>query len=154
MDISRSIGVNVKAGVRPGFGPMNAWSHMRAFPPGDFKEVVRPNFDTLYSIAWLDLTQEPVIISAPDTQGKYYLLPIMDMWTDVLAAPGKRTSGTKPISFAVTGPHWTGALPKGVTRIPSTTSYVWIIGRTQTNGPKDYEAVHKVQDGYKLTRLN
>ena len=56
MDITRSIGVNVKAGVRPGFGPMNAWSHMRAFPPADFRGVVRPNFDTLYSIAWLDLT--------------------------------------------------------------------------------------------------
>jgi len=56
MDITRSIGVNVKAGVSPGFGPMNAWSHMRAFPPADFRRVVRPNFDTLYSSAWLDLT--------------------------------------------------------------------------------------------------
>jgi len=49
MDIPRRIGVNVEPGVRPGFGPMNTWSHFRAFPPGDFKEVVRPNFDTLYS---------------------------------------------------------------------------------------------------------
>lgn len=149
MDITRVVFVNGEAG-----GPMNQFSHMRAFPPGDFKEVVRPNFDTLYSSAWLDLTKEPVIVSAPDTQGRYYMLPMIDMWTDVIAVPGKRTSGTKAGNFAVTGPCWKGKLPKGVSRIPSPTPYVWIIGRTQTNGPKDYEAVHKVQDGYKITLLS
>jgi hypothetical protein len=154
MDITRRISTNVDAGAKPGFGPMNAFTHMRAFPPGDFKEVVRPNFDTLYSIAWLDVSKEPMIVSAPDTQERYYMLPIIDMWTDVIAVPGKRTSGTKARHFAVTGPNWTGVLPEGVTRIPASTPYLWIIGRTQTNGPKDYEAVHKVQDGYKLTRLS
>lgn len=154
MDITRAVSVNVEAGAKPGFGPMNLFTHMRAFPPGDFKEVVRPNFDTLYSIAWLDLTKEPVIISAPDTQGRYYMLPMIDMWSDVIAVPGKRTSGTKAGDFALTGPGWKGALPEGITRIPSPTPYIWIIGRTQTNGPKDYEAVHKVQDGYKATLLS
>ena len=154
MDVTRRISVNVEAGARPGFGPMNQFTHLRAFPPGDFKEVVRPNFDTLYSIAWLDLTKEPVIVSAPDTQGRYYMLPMIDMWTDVFAVPGKRTSGTLAANFAVTSPGWKGKLPKGVSRIESSTPYVWIIGRTQTNGPKDYEAVHKVQDGYKVTLLS
>mgnify|MGYP001241790619 CR=1 FL=1 len=67
---------------------------MRAFPLGTFRERVRPNFDTLYSLAWLDLTNEPVITSMPDTQGRYYLLPMVDIGTDVFAVPGKRTSGT------------------------------------------------------------
>jgi len=154
MDITRHISINSEAGERDGFGPVNLFTHMRGFPPGDFREVVRPNFDTLYSIAWLDLTKEPVIVSAPDTQGRYYMLPMIDMWTDVIAVPGKRTSGTKAAHFAVTGPGWKGTLPKDVSQIPSPTPYIWIIGRTQTNGPKDYEAVHKVQDGYKVTLLS
>ena len=154
MEITRRMSINVESGARPGFGPMNQFSHMRTFPPGDFKEVVRPNFDTLYSIVWLDLTKEPVIVSAPDTQGRYYMLPMLDMWTDVIAVPGKRTSGTQAAHFAVTGPGWEGELPPGVTRISSPTPYVWVIGRTQTNGPNDYANVHKVQEGYKATPLS
>jgi hypothetical protein len=154
MDITRRVAINYKAGERPGFGPTNLFTHMRAFPPGNFREVVRPNFDTLYSTAWLDLTKEPVIVSAPDTQGRYYMLPMLDMWSDAIAVPGKRTSGTEAAHFAVTGAGWKGKLPKGVARIPSPTPYVWIIGRTQTNGPQDYAAVHKVQDGYRATLLS
>jgi len=141
-DITRRVSTNVEPGVRPGFGPMNAWSHFRAFPPGDFKEVVRPNFDTLYSMLWLDLTNEPVILSVPDSGGRYYLLPILDMWTDVVAVPGKRTSGTGAGHFALTGPGWTGQLPADVTPIRVSTPYAWVIGRTQTDGTADYEAVH------------
>jgi hypothetical protein len=148
MEVSRRVIINVEPGVRPGFGPMNTWLHSRAFPPGYFKEVVRPNFDTLYSSLWFDLTSEPVIISVPDSRGRYYLLLILDMWTDVVAVPGKRTSGTQVGHFSLTGPGWTGKLPSGVTRIPAPTSYGWIIGRTQTNGPADYPAVNAFQDGF------
>lgn len=154
MDITRRVSTNVEPGVRPGFGPMNAWSHFRAFPPGDFKEVVRPNFDTLYSMLWVDMTQEPVILSVPDSGGRYYLLPILDMWTDVVAVPGKRTSGTGAGHFALTGPGWTGQLPADVTPIQVSTPYAWVIGRTQTNGTADYEAVHAFQDGFRLSLLS
>jgi len=153
MDVSRRQLTNAEAGKMFGRGPMNTFSHMRAFPTADFREVVRPNFDTLYSSAWLDLTKGPVIVSAPDTAGRYYLLPMLDMWTDVFAVPGKRTSGTAAAHFAVVPLAWKGKLPKGVERVDSPTPYVWVIGRTQTDGPKDYEAVHKIQDGYKITLL-
>lgn len=154
MDVTRRVTTNLEAGVKPGFGPMNAFHHMRAYPTAEFREVVRPNFDTLYSTAWLDLTKEPMIVSVADTGGRYFMLPMLDMWSDVFAAPGKRTSGTGQASFAVVPKDWKGKLPKGVERIDTPTPYVWIIGRTQTNGPKDYEAVAKVQDGYRLTPLS
>ena len=152
MEVTRRQATNGEA--RNGSGPMNEFHHIRAFPPAEFKSVVRPNFDTLYSTAWLNLTDGPVIISVPDTDGRYYLLEMIDMWTDVFAVPGKRTTGTKAGKYGIVPQCWNGTLPKGVARIDSPTPYVWIIGRTQTNGVKDYDAVHIVQNGYEITPLS
>ena len=153
MDITRKQLTNV-AKAEGIHGPMNTFVSLAAFPPADMKVVVRPNFDTLYSSAWLDLTKEPMILSAPDTAGRYYLLPMLDMWTDVFASPGWRTTGTQAGDYAIVPPGWSGTIPAGVVRIDAPTMYVWIIGRTKTDGPPDYDAVHKVQAGYKITPLS
>ncbi len=137
MDVTRRQATSVEAGKVLGRAPMNTFMQIPTFPPAEFRDVVRPNFDTLYSIAWLDLTKEPTIVSAPDTGGRYYMLPMLDMWTDVFANPGKRSTGTKEGHFALVPPGWSGKLPDGVKRIDSPTGMVWIIGRTQTNGPAD-----------------
>ncbi len=120
MDLTRKQLTNV---VKPEgiSAPMNTFANIPAYPPADMKVVVRPNFDTLYSSAWLDLTKEPMIVSVPDTHGRYYLLPMLDMWTDVFASPGWRTTRTQAGDFAVTPPGWSGSLPTGVVRIDATT---------------------------------
>lgn len=158
MDITRKQFTNIDPGRELGKGPMNMFVNIPAYPPADFKGVVRPNFDTLYSSAWLDLTMEPQAISAPDTSGRYYLLPMLDMWTDVFASPGWRTTGTQAHNFVIVPPGWktgsNGELPHDAQRIDAPTPYVWIIGRTKTDGPDDYDAVHQIQAGYKVTRLS
>jgi hypothetical protein len=151
MDLSRKQFTNGTSDFK---GPMNTFVNVPAYPPADFKGVVRSNFDTLYSVSWIDMTREPVVISAPDTDGRYYLLPMLDMWTDVFASPGWRTTGTKAGNFLVTPPGWNGAVPDGMTRISAPTPYVWVIGRTKTDGPPDYDAVHKIQAGYKVALLS
>jgi hypothetical protein len=154
MDVTRKQFTNIEPGKEFGKGPMNMFVNIPEYPPADFKGVVRSNFDTLYSVAWLDLTREPMIVSAPDTGGRYYLLPMLDMWTDVFASPGWRTTGTQAGNFLVTPPGWTGTVPEGMTELKAPTPYLWIIGRTKTDGEADYEAVHKIQAGYKVTPLS
>jgi hypothetical protein len=154
MDVTRKQLTNEEP--KPGGigGPMNRFANVGAFPTADMRVVVRPNFDTLYSSGWLDLTKEPMVVSAPDTDGRYYLLPMLDMWTDVFASPGWRTTGTKVGNFLVTPPGWTSTVPDDMTQIQAPTPYVWIIGRTKTDGPADYDAVHQIQAGYKITPLS
>jgi hypothetical protein len=154
MDITRKQFTNIEPGKEFGKGPMNMFINIPEYPPADFKGVVRSNFDTLYSSAWLDLTQEPQVVSAPDTNGRFYLLPMLDMWSDVFASPGWRTTGTQAGNFLVTPPGWTGRVPEGFTQLPAPTPYIWIIGRTKTDGAADYAAVHKIQAGYKVTPLS
>ena len=163
MDLTRKQLTNVEPGKGIG-GPLNMFVNSPAYPAADMRVVVRPNFDTLYSSAWLDLTKEPVIVSVPDTDGRYYLLEMLDMWTDVFASPGWRTTGTQAGDFIIVPPRWRPDLgdrlieefnlPKETQRIEAPTPYVWIIGRTKTDGPQDYDAVHKIQAGYKITPLS
>ena len=115
MDITRKQLTNTNPKINPIGGPANAFTHVRAFPTADMRAVVRPNFDTLYSSAWLDLRDGPLILSTAGSDGRYFLLPMLDMWTDVFAVPGKRTNGTGAASFAI--------VPRaGTERCPRTSS--------------------------------
>lgn len=147
MEITRRVSSNVADASHFGKVPMNQIGSLPAFPDATFTDVVRPNADTLYSFMWFDVSQEPLLISVPDSGGRYYLLEMLDMWTDVFASPGKRTTGTNAQTLALVGPSWQGDLPAEAILIKCPTSIGWIVGRTQTNGKADYDAVHKFQAG-------
>ena len=154
MEVTRRVMTNT---VRPEgtHAPMGQFLLMRKYPDASFRDVTAPNADTLYSTAWLDLHREPYVLSLPDMQDRYFLMPMLSGWTDVFAVPGKRTTGTGTQTYAITGPGWKGTLPAGVKELKSPTNMVWILGRTYCTGtPEDYQACHAIMDQYKLTPLS
>ncbi|MFO0814711.1 MAG: DUF1254 domain-containing protein [Gemmatales bacterium] len=154
MEMTRRVMTNV-ATPQGTHAPMGQFLLMRKYPDASFKDVTAPNADTLYSTAWLDLAKEPYVLSLPDMDGRYFLMPMLSGWTDVFEVPGKRTTGTKAQVYAITGPNWKGELPEGVKELKSPTSLVWILGRTYCTGtPEDYKACHAVMDKYQLVPLS
>src|SRR5262249_4334394 len=153
VDVTREALTNVAAPGETG-APMNQFCNRRSFPDPTNTAVVSPNADTLYSFAFLDLATEPMVLSVPDLGTRYYLMQMLDGWTNVFASPGTRTTGNAKGAFAIAGPKRGGSLPVSVQEIKSPTDLVWIIGRTQTNGKSDYAAVHEIQDKYKLVPLS
>lgn len=154
MEITRRVMTNVSHPEEHS-APMGQFANSRKYPDASFKAVTALNADTLYSTAWLDLFQEPYVLHVPDVGDRYYLMPMLSAWTEVFAAPGTRTTGTKKADFLIKGPEWKGNVPQGMKQIKSPTNLVWILGRTYSTGTLgDYAAVHAIQDQYKLTPLS
>ena len=154
MEMARRISTNVADVRQFAKAPMNQFANVPAFPDATYTDIVRPNADTLYSLLWFDVSKEPLLISVPDSGGRYYLLPMYDMWTDVFQSTGARTTGTSAQLLAIAEPRWQGQLPAGAMLVRSPTACGWVIGRTQTNGKADYDAVHKFQAGLVTTPLS
>src|SRR3984893_2747823 len=125
MEMTRRVMTNV-AQPEGSRAPMGQFANVRTCPDAAFRDVTGPNADTLYSLAWLDLSKEPYVLSLPDEDDRYYLMPMLSGWTDVFEVPGKRTTGTKGQKYAITGPGWKGTLPEGITEYKSPTNMVWI----------------------------
>lgn len=154
MEMTRRVITNV-ANVQGSRGPMGQIIKLRKYPDPSFKDVTAPNADTLYTTAFIDVGKEPWVLSIPDMKDRYYLMPMLDGWTEVFQVPGKRTTGTGAQTYAITGPGWKGSLPAGVTEYKSPTSIVWLLGRIYCTGtPEDYAEVHKLQDECKLVPLS
>ena len=133
-------------------GPENQLIRVRQFPDANFKDVVRPNVDTLYTSSFIDMAQGPWVFEMAPNDQRYEVMPFMDGWTNVFAAPGTRVNGTGGGRFLLVGPGWQGQVPEGHVLLRSPTQMAWLIGRTQTNGPADYPTVHRLQDGITLRR--
>ncbi len=154
MEMTRRIQTNV-ATASGTHAPMGQFIRARTYPDASFRDVTAPNADTLYTVAWVDVGEEPWVLSIPDMKDRYFLVPMLDGWTNVFQVPGKRTTGTKAQTYAITRLGWKGTLPAGVKEYKSPTSIVWILGRIYCTGtPEDYAAVHAAQDEFKLVPLS
>lgn len=137
------------------YAPLNHFFHARTLADASYRDGGSPNQDTLYSTAWVDVSKEPVILSHPDMGDRYFTFELASMDSDNFAYVGKRTTGEKAGSFAITGPDWKGTLPDGVKPLPaSRTPTVLIIGRTLIDGAADARAVTVLQDQFTLVTLS
>jgi hypothetical protein len=118
MDMTRKQTTNVDS-AGPERAPMGQFVRMRTFPTAAYRDVPGANTDTLYTMVWLDVSKEPWILSIPDMGDRYYMMPMLDGWTNVFQSPGTRTTGNKAQKYAITGPGWSGNLPKDVTEYKS-----------------------------------
>ena len=154
MDMTRRQLTNV-ATVGPTRAPMGQLLRLRTYPAVDDHSVPAPNADTLYTYAWLDVWKEPMVLTIPDMEDRYFMMPMLSGWTDVFQSPGTRTTGQRPQTYVITGPGWSGALPAGVTEKKSPTGIVWLLGRIYCTGtPEDYAKVHGLQDKISLVPLS
>ena len=155
MEMTRRYMTNVEKPDGGSKAPMGQFARLRTYPAVDDHSVTAPNADTLYTLAWLDVSREPWILSIPDMKERFFLFPMLDGWTNVFQDPGKRTTGTKAQKYAITGPGWSGTLPAGVTEYKSPTAMVWLLGRIYCTGtPEDYKAVHALQDQVSVVPLS
>ncbi|MEQ1941627.1 DUF1254 domain-containing protein [Mesorhizobium sp. VNQ89] len=154
MEMTRRVISNVAKpeGTR---APMGTLIKLREYPDATFRDVTAPNADTLYTTAFFDVGEEPWVLDVPDMKDRYFLLPMLDGWTNVFAVPGKRTTGTGAQTYVITGPGWSGSIPEGMKEIKAPTSLVWLLGRIYCTGTKeDYAEVHALQDAFKLQPLS
>src|SRR5262245_52761212 len=135
-------------------GPMNHFINAKRYPPADYRGVSAPNADTLYSLAWLDLT-EPQVFGHPDMGKRFYLFEMTDLWMIDFESPGTRIAGGKAATYLITGPGWNGTVPTGLKQIKSATQYIVILGRTYADGTEqDYKTVNGLQAQYKIVPLS
>jgi hypothetical protein len=135
--------------------PMGQLIKMPNYPAVDNHCCAAPNADTLYTIVWLDVSREPWVFGIPDMGNRYYIMPMLDGFSEVFHVASSSTTGGRAQVYAVTGPGWAGSLPEGVTRVESSTAIVWILGRIYCTGtPEDYDAVHALQDQFTVVPLS
>ena len=143
------------ANTIPGAAPINQFAYIKTLANPSETTVIRPNADTIYTLAWLDLSEQPMVISLPAVTDRYYVVPLLDAYTNEFFSLGSRTTGSGAGNYLVAGPGWSGTPPPGITLvIPAPTPTVWVIGRTLVRGPDDLENAVAVTSQYQLIPLD
>ncbi len=149
---AKSTSVNVSNGK--GGGPVNQFNHFTKLADAKDRTVVAPNGDTVYSMAWLDLRAQPLVIHTPKPTKRFHVLEMLSPYTENFANIGSPAKAHPDGDYLITGPAFNGKVPKGLTRIRSPYDRIWIIGRTYNTGPADLPATMKVQHTYRIVPLN
>jgi hypothetical protein len=143
---------NVVAPTTRGQAPINRFAHLDSFPDPSLGAIVASNANTLYSLAWLDLAAEPIVLSLPDTEGRSYLVSLTSAWTEVIISLGPRTAATAGF-FALVGPSWQGPLPDGLQRVDAPTNAVLVTGHIHAKGLDDLYPTRAIQQKLTLVPL-
>lgn len=135
------------------FAPINDFYRFRDLVTPKTAGTLRaPNSDTLYLSGWFDLHDEPIVIRAPDTRGRYYTLAITDFTSEVQHV-GRRSTGTGKTDFVLVGPAFTGDLPQGLHVVRLPTHQAWVLGRVLVSGERDLAQARKVLDAFEALPL-
>ncbi len=141
--------------IARGLAPVNQMVRVYRVPIDQFQSRAPwPITDASYVGAWLDLTEEPMVLSVSASDGRYYVIMLEDAWTNDLASVGSRTTGDGPGDFAIVGPGWNGTLPSDMTKIQSSTNSVMLAARAQLNGRNDLPATAAFLDNITVTPLS
>ena len=146
MDATKTSATNTVEAV-PGKAPVNQFMHGVALANAQFKNVVSPNVDTIYSQVWYDLGEEPMVYVLPETD-RFRKVQVLDAWTNTIAVLDRAGA------YAITRSNWSGDLPEDVVRIDVPTAMAWSITRTVLSGEADLPNVYVIQAGMKLLPLS
>ncbi len=154
MELVRRTATNVSAPSPNGRAPMNQFAHREAFADATSTDLVRPSADTISSAMWFDVAREPIVIALPDFGDRYAVFELHDMWTDVFASIGARTTGTSAQRITLASPTWAGDRAPGSELLRAPTTSGWIAGRIQAGGRGDLDAVHELQQAIHVAPLS
>ncbi|MFT3812166.1 MAG: DUF1254 domain-containing protein [Acidovorax sp.] len=153
-EVTRVQGTNV-AKADGLHAPMGHFINLKRYPTAEYRVVSAPNADTLYSVVWVDVDKEPWIFRYPDLGKRYAVFPLYSLWMPVIASGGTRTTGQKAHSFLITGPGWSGKVPKGMTQVKSSSRYVVMLARIYADGTEaDYNATNALQEKLEVRPLS
>jgi hypothetical protein len=151
MDLTNGV---LTATEKPGEykAPINQLIRVRGFINPDFKDVVRISVSSVWSFAVFDLENGPIVVSYPEINGRYFVIQLMNNWTDDFGSVGTRTNATGGGNFLIAGPKWDGTLPADIKDVyRCSTRYGWIPVQMSANSPADFPEIHRLQDKLKIT---
>ena len=138
------------------YGPItNGFYNMKSAADDKARNSPGYNAETLYSAGALDLTAEPLVLTIPAMDDRFYVFPLQDAWGNIFGVVGTRTEGNKGGNYLICGPGWKGRAPKGMKAFRSQTNIAFVPGRTMVRGPEDAKRVAEtIQEQYALTPLS